>query len=87
MPGTLDNNHTMVSALYQFIKPKADHLLLTDTIVGGNLQVKGSLNAPSFKTTTHAMRGQMLLPSRRRSRISTKLRHFIVTSLNRSEMA
>lgn len=52
MPGTLDNKHTMVSALYQFIRPKADHLLLTDTIVGGNLQVKGSLNAPSFKATS-----------------------------------
>jgi hypothetical protein len=43
MPGKLTDNDTRVSSLFQYMRPRPNNLILTNTIVSGDFQVKASV--------------------------------------------
>ena len=49
MPAKLTANDTRVSSLFQFMRPTSNNLVLTNAVVSGNLQVKGSASIPSYQ--------------------------------------
>ena len=48
MPGKLTDNDTRVSSLFQYMRPRPNNLILTNTIVSGDFQVKGSAIIPNL---------------------------------------
>ena len=48
MPGKLTDIDTRVSSLFQYMRPRPNNLILTNTIVSGDFQVKGSAIIPNL---------------------------------------
>jgi alpha-tubulin suppressor-like RCC1 family protein len=48
MPGKLTDNDTRVSSLFQYMRPRPNNLILTNTIVSGDFQVKASAIIPNL---------------------------------------